>query len=238
MKLAISLACVAVLLGGCAGSGRPATGPGSGYGATYVPDVKPTPKAVVANYDATVAKCQKWAGDLPYMRTGEHDEALYIIGFGVGFAFGYTTPLVGLDLFAATVVGSAGYGGFAYWTDTPGRQRWYANQETLMVNCMAMAGYTNNDPTVTVTYVKFNPAVITNRTTGVDTYNAERLAKGRSCQVAPMADLASKGPGFEIYRIPCADAGKTMVVRCEFGNCREMGPVLGATADKIQVGQR
>ncbi|MDM0029642.1 hypothetical protein [Variovorax saccharolyticus] len=107
-----------------------------------------------------------------------------------------------------------------------------------MVNCMTMAGYTNSDPSVKATYVRFDPVARTVRTTGVDTYNAERLAKNRSCQVAPMADLVSKGPGFEIYRIPCADAGKTMVVRCEFGNCRETGPVLGATADKIQVGQK
>ncbi|MDM0029643.1 hypothetical protein [Variovorax saccharolyticus] len=46
--------------------------------------MKPTPKAAVADYDATVAKCQKWAGDLPYRRSGQHDEALYGVGFGTG----------------------------------------------------------------------------------------------------------------------------------------------------------
>jgi len=107
-----------------------------------------------------------------------------------------------------------------------------------MVNCMTHAGYVNNDPSVKVTYVKYDQTVKTIRTTGVDTYNAERLAKSRSCGIAPMADLVSKGPGFEIYRIPCAEGARTLVVRCEFGNCRETGPVLGLASDKIQIGQK
>ncbi|MDM0020658.1 hypothetical protein [Variovorax saccharolyticus] len=237
MKLAISLACVAVLLGGCAGSGRPSTGPGSGYGSTYVPDVKPTPTAA-PDYDATVAKCQKRAGDLPYIRYGEHDEATFLVSAGTGYAFGVAAPFTGIWTFWAAVPVAVGVGAFAYWVDAPERQRWYKRQESMMADCMAQAGYENQDPSVKVTWVKFNPTVHTRRSTGVDTYNAERLAKTRSCQVAPMADLVSKGPGFEIYRIPCADLGKTMVVRCEFGNCRDTGPVLGATADKIQVGQK
>ena len=237
LKLAISLACIAALLSGCAGPSRPATGPGSGYGATYIPDVKPTPKAVAADYDATLAKCQKWARGLPFMPSNEHLEAVVVVSAMAGFAYGFTTPLVGLDFAAGGAVGASGAGGFGYWVETPERQRWYASQETMMVNCMTMSGYENNDPSVKVTYVKYDPAVRTVRSTGVDTFSAERLAKTRSCGIAPMADLVSKGPGFETYQMPCGDAGKTLTVRCEFGNCREIGPVLGA-ADQFQVGKK
>ena len=35
------------------------------------------------------------------------------------------------------------------------------------------------------------------------------------------AHLAAKGPGFETYSVACA-TGDTMMVRCEFGNCRAL----------------
>ncbi|MDB5829265.1 MAG: hypothetical protein JWQ73_3485 [Variovorax sp.] len=217
MKFICSVVALAALVG-CAGTNRPTTGPGSGFGAAYVPDVKPTATAA-SDYDATLGKCQRWARDLPYTRTGQHDGALAFIGFASGFAFGYTTPLVGIDFFAATTVGAAGYGGFGYWVEAPERQNWYAKQETLMVNCMTMSGYENNDPSVKVTYVKHDSMVQTVRKTGVDTYGAERLAKARSCGTAPLADMVAKGPGFESYRVACP-ASEALAIRCEFGNCR------------------
>lgn len=57
------------------------------------------------------------------------------------------------------------------------------------------------------------------RTTGQDTYQAEALARQKSCAAQPLATLAAKGPGFETYNVPCAN-GDTWAVRCEFGNCR------------------
>ncbi|GAA6118910.1 hypothetical protein Acidovoranil_10130 [Acidovorax sp. FG27] len=57
------------------------------------------------------------------------------------------------------------------------------------------------------------------RATGVDTFNAERLAREQSCSAQPLATLAAKGPGFETYSVPCAN-GDALAVRCEFGNCR------------------
>lgn len=218
MKLVCLLVAVATLVG-CAGMTRPTEGPGSGYGATYVPDVKPTATAAPDYYAATLSKCQRWARDLPYQRTGQHDGALGLVGFASGFTFGYFTPLVGIDFVAATAVGGAGFGGFGYWVEGPERQTWYAKQETLMVNCMTMAGYENNDPSVIVTYRKYTPLIQTVRKTGVDTYEAERLAKARSCGMAPMADMVAKGPGFENYRVACP-TGIALAIRCEFGNCR------------------
>ena len=57
------------------------------------------------------------------------------------------------------------------------------------------------------------------RPTGRDTYNAEKLAKSRACAPQPLASLSAKGPGFESYNVPCSN-GRTIAIRCEFGNCR------------------
>jgi len=57
------------------------------------------------------------------------------------------------------------------------------------------------------------------RPTGRDTYNAEKLAKNRACAAQPLASLSDKGPGFETYSVPCSN-GRSIAIRCEFGNCR------------------
>ncbi|MDR6860522.1 S1C family serine protease [Variovorax guangxiensis] len=57
--------------------------------------------------------------------------------------------------------------------------------------------------------------------TGRDTYNAERLARAKTCSAEPRAALVAKGAGFETYTIPCSN-GDVLAVRCEFGNCREL----------------
>ena len=54
---------------------------------------------------------------------------------------------------------------------------------------------------------------------GVDSYNAERVARQSACNVENTAALISKGPGFETYSVKCG-GGDALVVRCEFGNCR------------------
>ncbi|MBO9513740.1 MAG: hypothetical protein J7549_06430 [Variovorax sp.] len=208
---------------------RPKSGPGSGYGAAYVPDVTPTETAA-PDYQGTVAKCQQRATDLPYIRSNEHDEALVLIGTGATAAFMSSTALVGMWEAIALGVGGASYGGFVYWVDTPGRQRWYERQETMLANCMAQAGYANNDPTVKVTWKKYDPTAAELRPTGTDTYGAERLAKARNCGVAPLATLTAKGPGFENHSVPCEARNTTLLVRCEFGNCREVGVTAGLPA--------
>ena len=56
---------------------------------------------------------------------------------------------------------------------------------------------------------------------GVDMLQAERLARAQTCSGAPMPNLIAKGPGFETYSVACSN-GDTMMVRCEFGNCRSL----------------
>lgn len=59
------------------------------------------------------------------------------------------------------------------------------------------------------------------RAFGSDSLAAERFAKGQACTNDPIASLTSKGPGFEIYSVRCAN-DDTLVVRCEWGNCRSL----------------
>ncbi|GEM_PF-4548434 len=52
-------------------------------------------------------------------------------------------------------------------------------------------------------------------------YEAEKLAKNNNCSQTPKADLTWKGPGAEIFSIPCSN-GDVLSIRCEFGNCRSL----------------
>jgi len=65
-----------------------------------------------------------------------------------------------------------------------------------------------------------NPASSAPRA-GQDALQAERFARDQQCHTAPHATLAAKGPGFETFSVPCS-SGETIIVRCEFGNCRAM----------------
>lgn len=56
---------------------------------------------------------------------------------------------------------------------------------------------------------------------GQDAGNAERLAQQQACHDSPRALLAGKGPGFEAYTVACSN-GDTLMIRCEFGNCRAL----------------
>jgi len=56
---------------------------------------------------------------------------------------------------------------------------------------------------------------------GADTLQAEQFARGQSCNTAPVASLVAKGPGYETFSMACTN-GDTMMVRCEYGNCRTL----------------
>lgn len=57
---------------------------------------------------------------------------------------------------------------------------------------------------------------------GKDVVVAERLARELGCATRDtVGKLLGKGPGQETYSFQCAN-GETLVVRCEFGNCRPL----------------
>ncbi|VTU16455.1 hypothetical protein [Variovorax sp. PBL-E5] len=214
MRQSVGIACIVMLVGGCAT--RPATGPGSGVGADYVPMVE-TPAVAPTAYDDDVAKCQASARSIPF-RADEHNEALAVLDTAV---IG-TVVSTGLGIYTVIATGWTGgaMGGFGYWMYSPQRATWRAKQETSIANCMARKGYVNTDPSVKVTWIPPSQrSLAPPRATGVDTYNAEKLVKSQRCGIAPLAALVAKGPGFERYSVACAN-GQVVPVRCEFGNCR------------------
>jgi hypothetical protein len=60
------------------------------------------------------------------------------------------------------------------------------------------------------------PAVI-----GQDSVGAERVGRDIGCTRDTLATMIGKGPGYETYSLQCTN-GETLIVRCDFGNCRAM----------------
>jgi hypothetical protein len=56
---------------------------------------------------------------------------------------------------------------------------------------------------------------------GKEAFVAERFAKEMGCSRDALGMLIGKGPGYESYSFQCMN-GETLVVRCEFGNCRAL----------------
>ena len=56
---------------------------------------------------------------------------------------------------------------------------------------------------------------------GKDSFVAERLARELNCTREGSAKLVGQGPGYETYSFQCANR-ETLVMRCEFGNCRAL----------------
>ncbi|MDM0083543.1 hypothetical protein QTI17_23380 [Variovorax sp. J31P179] len=231
MRKIAGIACAAMLLSACStGPQRPPAGPGSGVGAAYVPMVEPGPASgppTGESYEALVAKCQREASGLPFIKTEDHDAALIVVGVGVGAAIGWNIGhtywddrAFAIPLVAAASLPIAGLMGlFAQWVYSPQTAVWRKKQETQVANCMARSGYKNVDPTVLVTWLAVPASSMATRPTGRDTFTAEKLAKSRNCAATPMATLVAKGPGFEDYRIACTNAPE-IAIHCEFGQCR------------------
>lgn len=209
MHSVASAAFVAAMVSGCAAP--PATEPGQGEGAAYLPIVAMEgvePTILASDIDA----CRNAAEKVRIIRSAApHSDVGDVVAVGVAIFF----PL--------GVVAAAAIGGVAavLTTDTPdGVPADPRMKQTALVNCMARRGYRNLDPRVTVTYgvsSKIDPQS-QQRKTGQDTYVAETYAKAHNCGAMPRAVLEDKGPGFERYSVACAD-GRSMVLRCEFGNC-------------------
>lgn len=57
---------------------------------------------------------------------------------------------------------------------------------------------------------------------GEDGINAARYAQSQQCSKFDVgATFVAKGPGFETYSVQCSN-GETLIVRCDFGNCRSL----------------
>lgn len=221
MKLHVCLTALSLLLTGCATA--PPNTPGAGSGQTYTPVVD-MQGVDPGRYSKDLGECRTYAGTIDSGKAGL-DGAI-----GGAIVGAVISAMLGGNSRTNMQVGSAtGFTGLA-----AAESRAMGKQERIIVNCMAGRGYrtldaafvmpgqpvmqqTANAPIPTVLAEQPAPA----RRTGEDTINAERVAKEQSCATQPRAALVAKGPGFETYSMACI-SGDTMMVRCEFGNCRAL----------------
>lgn len=216
MKLLLSMVCAVVALAGCAGAppAKP-TEPGTGSGLSYVPMVA-MEGVDRARYDSDVADCRTAATRIA-ARSESGDAMWLALGLGL------------ITVHGQGIVAAASYTGISAavidMSYQPDASVVAEHQQTAIVHCMAKRGYRNLDPNVRDSFYghAFNPEVVlAPRRTGVDTYNAEWLAKTGRCNLQPRAELTAKGPGYEAYEVLCSN-GATWAVRCEFGKCRVLG---------------
>ena len=216
MKLLLSIVCAVVALAGCVSTPPPTpTQPGTGTGLSYVPMVA-MEGVDKARYDSDVADCRTAA--MRITARSESGDAMWL-ALGLGL----------ITVHGQGIVAAASYTGISAaaidMSYRPDASLIAEHQQIALVHCMAKRGYRNLDPNVRDTFYghTFNPEVVlAPRRTGVDTYNAEILAKAGQCSIQPRAELTAKGPGYESYSVPCSN-GATLAVRCEFGKCRVLG---------------
>lgn len=215
MKLLLSMVCAVVALAGCASAPPAPPEPGTGSGLSYLPKVA-MEGVDRTRYDGDVADCRGAATRI--VARSESGDAMWL-ALGLGL----------ITVHGQGIVAAASYTGISAavidMSYQPNAAVLAEHQQTAIVHCMARRGYRNLDPNVRDSFYghAFNPEVVlAPRRTGVDTYNAERVAKAGRCSVQPRAELTAKGPGYEAYDVPCTN-GATWTVRCEFGQCRVLG---------------
>ncbi|HWT20988.1 MAG TPA: hypothetical protein VN280_18970 [Variovorax sp.] len=215
MKLLLSIVCAVVALAGCVSTPPTPTQPGTGTGLSYVPMVA-MEGVDRARYDSDVADCRTAA--MRITARSETGDAMWL-ALGLGL----------ITVHGQGIVAAASYTGISAavidMSYRPSAQLIAEHQQIAVVHCMARRGYRNLDPNVRDSFYghAFNPEVVlVPRRTGVDTYNAEVLAKAGQCSIQPRAELTAKGPGYESYSVPCSN-GTAWAVRCEFGKCRVLG---------------
>ncbi|MDQ0590751.1 hypothetical protein [Variovorax paradoxus] len=215
MKLLLSIVCAVVALAGCASAPPAPTQPGTGTGLSYVPMIA-MEGVDRARYDSDVADCRVAATRIT-ARSETGDAMWLALGLGL------------ITVHGQGIVAAASYTGISAavidMSYRPSADLIAEHQQIALVHCMAKRGYRNLDPNVRDTFYghAFNPEVVlAPRRTGVDTYNAEVLARAGQCSIQPRAELTAKGPGYESYSVPCSN-GAIWAVRCEFGKCRVLG---------------
>lgn len=228
LKASVSALVAAAILAGCA---APPNTPGYGRGENYTPivdmqGVDPT------RYQADLNECRRYAGIID--RNADAWSGA-LAGVIVG---GILAAALGGD--SRTIDQSASLGGLAGMSRAENTSA--ATQQRVLINCMAGRGYKTLDGTVAPVIVQQNqspysspqqpaqptvanaPAAVELKeraVVGKDSFQAEQLAKQLTCAPLPVASLAAKGPGYESYSVKCSN-GEALMIRCEFGNCREL----------------
>jgi len=233
MKRTTITALAATLFTACAAPPKP---PGAGSGQTYTPiiDIHGVDQA---RYSNDLSACRAYAGNVDV----QGDALAGAIGGALmaGIISGMLGGNNQMNMQAANA------GGFAGVTGAGARA--IGKQERVIINCMALRGYRTLDaatvapmpmtmqqqPLVAAPVASSAPTVSQSiygttqappaprQVTGTDTMQAIQYAKANACHADPRVTLAVKGPGFETYSVPCTN-GDTIMLRCEFGNCRAL----------------
>jgi len=204
--MAAGAAAVALWLAGCATSG-PITPEQPAAGSPSAQD-----EALRARYPADLQACRSYAGQAGVVQDtldGMVEGAL--VAAALVWGLGRSSDAVQDWAIGGALLGA----GQQAVRSEERRRHWIAA-------CMAQRGHVQGAPSLVLEPPAPVPAprpFTPPRATGVDTFNAERLAREQSCSAQPLATLVAKGPGFETYSLPCAN-GDALAVRCEFGNCR------------------
>lgn len=222
MRLSVNVLATSLLLAGCATA--PPNTPGAGSGQTYTPvvdmqGVDPT------RYTRDLDECRTYATKIDAQQAGLQG------AIGGAIVGAVISAMLGGNSQTNMQVGSAtGFTGLA-----AAETRAMGKQERIISNCMAGRGYrtldaafvmpaqqqVNQQPANAPVPMSVLETPAPTRRTGEDTLNAERIGKDQNCHTQPRATLIAKGPGFESYSMACTN-GDTIMVRCEFGNCRAL----------------
>ncbi len=230
-KTILTVVAAALALYGCAHA--PNT-PGAGAGSNYTPVIDLD--GVDGNrYTKDLDSCRRYANTInanASAMTGAVGGAIF--GAVIAAAFG-VKGRANTDI-AVYGAGAGGAGSAARAMQT---------QERIITNCMAGRGYRTLDapfmavpasqspynqpvaaqPSATQAMnVSSAPAattvpVVAHAPIGESDFQVQRVAKDQSCNAQPQPALAAKGAGFETYTVACTN-GDSLMVRCEFGNCR------------------
>lgn len=241
MKI-FSISILALALTGCA---TPPNTPGAGSGKTYTPVVD-MQGLDMTRYSKDLDECRQYSGIIDAGKaTMQGAIGGIILGALLGAAVGHQHGMSNFGAnYGATLGGGAGMGAAG--------NKAIGQQERIMVNCMAGRGYRTLDanampnPNYTSPYTQGataslvspvqqgqqistgyaipqelqQPAVVkTTFKPGKDLYQAEQFAKSNACALP--VQPGPSGPGFENYSAGCTN-GDTLMMRCEFGNCRAL----------------
>jgi len=229
MKLLTLCAGLTLLVTGCA---APPNTPGAGSGQSYTPIID-MQGVDPARHSADLAACRSYAGSV--------DAQAESLGgaFAGALLAGALNSMLGGN--KAGNMQAANAGGLLGVTGAGTRA--LGKQERVITNCMALRGYRTLDggTVAPVAYApmqqsgnatapannqaifgsQLNTPTVASAPLGTEAVQAELFAKRENCSTSPSVKMAAKGAGFETYSVACAN-GDTIMVRCEFGNCRSL----------------
>lgn len=196
----------------------------------FVEDQRPDAPFPMQELRKDVVKKARAAGGDAVVQVSSHSQVTGMVGISTGNAWGNwrSASAIGTSFAMPTRTNSARFAVIRYVEPTalstvpqtpaivpaavvaPGFRPVLAPQSLLPT---ASTGIHQPSNTVTL------PPVVDRG--GPDRYQAEQYVRTSGCQAQPTINLVNRVPGAETYSAACSN-GESMVVRCEYGNCRAL----------------